>query len=292
MLSGRDLDLPSASEEEDASMGADDERDDEDEDDSHPFDEDEPLITKATVGYGPRPQNKLSVAPEVNSDSVTESETEPETELEGLLQAKKADEDSVTESEDELVVANKKPSGQVADQEDSVTEPETEDELGGQPSRILAKAYHRFECTRRYGLTGTAIQNSYDELWTILDWTNPGYLGKLKQWRGYVTIPLQAGQSTSATEEERLKALEVAKILKDKLLPRYFLRRTKDIIKDQMPKKTDQVVFCPLAAEQMRAYKRILEMEPVQQLLRKDEPCSCGSKKKCVSSRPPARGMQ
>ncbi|KAL0060386.1 hypothetical protein AAF712_012837 [Marasmius tenuissimus] len=134
---GRDLDLLSVSEEEDAPMGADDKRDDEDEGDSHPFDEGEPLITKATVGYGPCPQNKLSVAPEANSDSVTESETEPETEPEGLLQAKKADEDSVTESEDELVVANKKPSGQLADQEDFVTEPETEDELGGQPSRIV-----------------------------------------------------------------------------------------------------------------------------------------------------------
>ncbi|KAL0061755.1 hypothetical protein AAF712_011358 [Marasmius tenuissimus] len=95
---GRDLDLLSVSEEEDAPMGADDKRDDEDEGDSHPFDEGEPLITKATVGYGPCPQNKLSVAPEANSDSVTESETEPETEPEGLLQAKKADEDSVTES--------------------------------------------------------------------------------------------------------------------------------------------------------------------------------------------------
>ncbi|KAK1232195.1 hypothetical protein PQX77_004676 [Marasmius sp. AFHP31] len=134
---GRDLDLLSASEEEEASMGADDERDDEGEDDSHPFDEGEPLITKATVGYGSRPQNKLSVGPEANSDSVTESETEPETESEGLPQAKKAGEDSVTESDDEPVIPDKKPPGQVADQEDSVTEPETEDELGGQTSRIV-----------------------------------------------------------------------------------------------------------------------------------------------------------
>jgi len=26
----------------------------------------------------------------------------------------------------------------------------------------------------RIGLTGTAIQNNYDELWTLLNWTNPG----------------------------------------------------------------------------------------------------------------------
>lgn len=60
---------------------------------------------------------------------------------------------------------------------------------------------------RRFGLTGTAIQNSYNELWTILDWTNPGKLGTSKQWKGYVVKPLTIGQSTKATEEERSKAL-------------------------------------------------------------------------------------
>ncbi|KAF9264581.1 hypothetical protein L218DRAFT_230270 [Marasmius fiardii PR-910] len=152
------------------------------------------------------------------------------------------------------------------------------------PSSKLAQAYHRFECVRRFGLTGTAIQNSYDEMWTILDWTNSGHLGTLKQWKKCVTKPLQVGQSTSSTEEERAKALEVAMILKNKLLPRFFLRRTKDIIKDQLPKKTDQVVFCPLATGQSLAYKRILNMKPVRQLIHKDDPCSCGSKqltKKC-----------
>ncbi|KAG7087576.1 hypothetical protein E1B28_013530 [Marasmius oreades] len=147
------------------------------------------------------------------------------------------------------------------------------------PSSKLAKAYHRFECFHRFGLTGTAIQNSYNEMWTILDWTNPGHVGTLKQWKSYVTKPLQVGQSTSSSEEERAKALEVALILKNKLLPRFFLRRIKDIIKDQLPKKTDQVVFCPLAKAQSLAYKRILDMEPVHQLIHKDDPCSCGSKK-------------
>jgi len=45
------------------------------------------------------------------------------------------------------------------------------------------------------------------EAWTILDWTNPGRLGTSKQWKGYVVKPLTLGQSASATEEERSKAL-------------------------------------------------------------------------------------
>ena len=71
----------------------------------------------------------------------------------------------------------------------------------------ITVAYHRFDCLRRFGLTGTTIQNSYKEMWTILDWTNPDRLGTSRQWHGFVVKPLTTGQSTGATEEERAKAL-------------------------------------------------------------------------------------
>ncbi|PFH46505.1 hypothetical protein AMATHDRAFT_69676 [Amanita thiersii Skay4041] len=114
-------------------------------------------------------------------------------------------------------------------------------------------------------------------MWTILDWTNPGRLGTSRQWRGFVVKPLTAGQSASATEQERAKALTVARILKDKLLPCCFLRRTKDIIRDQLPRKTDQVVFCPLTQKQIYAYKNLLNMEQVQNLILRNKPCPCRS---------------
>ncbi|KAH7924359.1 hypothetical protein BV22DRAFT_517474 [Leucogyrophana mollusca] len=148
------------------------------------------------------------------------------------------------------------------------------------PNSKVTAAYNQFTCMRRFGLTGTTIQNSYMEMWTILDWTNPGRLGTSKQWKGYVVKPLTMGQSASATEEERTKAHMVAIALKDKLLPRFFKRRTKDIIKHQLPTKTDEVVFCPLTTMQIGVYKRILGMAAVQNLTRKDERCECGSKAK------------
>ena len=52
-----------------------------------------------------------------------------------------------------------------------------------------------------------AIQNSYSELWTLLDWTNPGAVGTRKQWEGYVAQPLVRGQSRSASEDERFQAV-------------------------------------------------------------------------------------
>ncbi|KAI0299056.1 P-loop containing nucleoside triphosphate hydrolase protein [Multifurca ochricompacta] len=132
----------------------------------------------------------------------------------------------------------------------------------------------------RIALTGTAIQNSYMELWTLLDWVNPGSVGTEKQWKNMVAEPLASGQARGCKEEERLRANRTAEILRDKLLPRYFLRRMKNIIKDQLPKKYDEVVFCPLTEMQIGAYKRILGMEAVQNMIKKDDRCDCGTRKK------------
>lgn len=69
------------------------------------------------------------------------------------------------------------------------------------------KALHLFKSGLRFGLTGTAIQNSYMELWTILDWCNPKKLGTRAHWKKIVVTPLTIGQSAKASEEQRIKAI-------------------------------------------------------------------------------------
>lgn len=44
------------------------------------------------------------------------------------------------------------------------------------------------------------------------------------------------------------------------------------------------MVFCPMTPKQIEVYKRILAMEPVQNMILKDEQCDCGSGKKSVHS--------
>ncbi|KAF5361394.1 hypothetical protein D9758_006271 [Tetrapyrgos nigripes] len=147
-----------------------------------------------------------------------------------------------------------------------------------------AQAFSKFTCLRRYGLTGTAIQNSYDELWAIANWTTPGLLCRGKEWKQFVSKPLRVGQSSKASEDQRSK--HIASTLQKEILPVFFLRRTKDLIKDQLPQKIDQIVFCPLAKKQRSAYKRILQIPEVLELIAKDDPCECGSgkkRKKCCS---------
>ncbi|CAO1605601.1 hypothetical protein XANCAGTX0491_009111 [Xanthoria calcicola] len=132
----------------------------------------------------------------------------------------------------------------------------------------------------RIGLTGTAIQNSYDELWTLLNWTNPGKFGPITTWKTSISDPLKMGQSHDATVYELSKARKTAKALVENLLPQFFLRRMKSIIADQLPKKSDRVVFCPLTPTQSEAYENFLDSDVMHYIKSSSEPCSCGSGKK------------
>lgn len=132
----------------------------------------------------------------------------------------------------------------------------------------------------RIGLTGTAIQNSYEELWTLLNWTNPGKFGPISTWRSSICKPLKIGQSHDATVQQLSKARKTAKALVENLLPRFFLRRMKTIIAHQLPKKSDRVVFCPLTDTQVDAYENFINSDVIRYIQTSAELCSCGSGKK------------
>lgn len=59
----------------------------------------------------------------------------------------------------------------------------------------VTKAMNEVNALCRIGLTGTAIQNKYEELWTLLNWTNPGRLGPMSTWKASISDPLRIGQS-------------------------------------------------------------------------------------------------
>lgn len=131
----------------------------------------------------------------------------------------------------------------------------------------------------RIGLTGTAIQNSYDELWTLLNWTNPGKFGPISVWKETISKPLREGQSHDATVFQLSKARKTAEKLRDNLLPRFFLRRLKSLIADQLPQKSDRVVFCPLTDTQSDAYENFVDGDVVRHIRDSTLPCTCGSGK-------------
>lgn len=144
----------------------------------------------------------------------------------------------------------------------------------------VTKAMNDVNALCRIGMTGTAIQNKYEELWTLLNWTNPGTFGPMSTWKQSICLPLKLGQSHDATVSQLAKSRRTAMKLVKNLLPPFFLRRTKALIADQLPRKSDRVVFCPLTDTQAEAYNNFCDSEIVRCIREASEPCPCGSGKK------------
>jgi len=85
--------------------------------------------------------------------------------------------------------------------------------------------------------------------------------------------------SHDATVYQLKQARLTAKKLVQNLLPQFFLRRMKSLIAEQLPKKTDRVVFCQLTETQRAAYEMFLESDWVEKVRTAYEPCDCNSEK-------------
>lgn len=145
----------------------------------------------------------------------------------------------------------------------------------------IAKAFESISLRRRYGLSGTIIQNSFEELWTLIEFISPNYLGTLQEFRAYFINPIKNGQRHDATFGQVAKGRLCSKRLSEKI-KKIVLRRDKTLIKDSLPSKEDHVVFCTMTDNQMEIYKRVLD-SPDYQLLRKiGQKCECGSDLLCI----------
>ncbi|KAF2494215.1 hypothetical protein BU16DRAFT_463647 [Lophium mytilinum] len=144
----------------------------------------------------------------------------------------------------------------------------------------VTKAMNEVNALCRIGLTGTAIQNKYEELWTLLNWSNPGQFRTRTEWKYEISDPLKVGQAHDATNDQLAKARRTAEKLVKDVLPNVFLRRMKTLIADQLPKKSDRVVFCPLTDMQATAYENFVNSEMVEYISRSSDMCDCDSGKK------------
>ncbi|KAG9439253.1 hypothetical protein H6P81_019418 [Aristolochia fimbriata] len=141
----------------------------------------------------------------------------------------------------------------------------------------LYKSFLGFQTAKRYGLTGTIMQNKIVELFNLLDWVAPGSLGTREHFRDFYDEPLKHGQRITASKSCLEIAVERRKHLVS-VLRIYLLRRTKEeTIGHLMRGKEDNVVFCAMSELQKRVYRRTLELPEFQCLINKDLPCSCGS---------------
>ncbi|XP_070315607.1 DNA excision repair protein ERCC-6-like 2 isoform X7 [Odocoileus virginianus] len=147
------------------------------------------------------------------------------------------------------------------------------------PKARVTEIMKALKCNVRIGLTGTILQNNMKELWCVMDWAVPGLLGSRIHFKKQFSDPVEHGQRHTATKRELATGRKAMKRLARKMSG-WFLRRTKTLIKDQLPKKEDRMVYCSLTDFQKAVYQTVLETEDVSLILQSSEPCTCSSGQK------------
>ncbi|KAL6258772.1 hypothetical protein P5V15_010720 [Pogonomyrmex californicus] len=136
------------------------------------------------------------------------------------------------------------------------------------PQAKVSRAVKWFSTPHRLLLTGSPMQNSLKELWSLFDFILPGKLGTLPVFLEHCAAPITRGGYANATPLQEATALHVATMLKNTITP-YMLRRTKIDVKHHLslPEKNEQVLFCSLTDEQKKLYKKYLCSDDVSFIL-------------------------
>lgn len=103
-------------------------------------------------------------------------------------------------------------------------------------------AVKKFSTPHRLLLTGSPMQNSLKELWSLFDFILPGKLGTQATFLEHCANPITRGGYANASPLQEATALQVATMLKDAIAP-YMLRRTKNDVQHHinLPEKNEQV---------------------------------------------------
>jgi SNF2 family DNA or RNA helicase len=107
-----------------------------------------------------------------------------------------------------------------------------------------SQAARRLKAKQRIALTGTPIENRLSELWSIMDFLNPGYLGSLLEFRRGYAIPIERYGDIGT--QQRLS----------RIAQPFILRRLKTDpgVIDDLPEKSEAKVYCNLTDEQASLY--------------------------------------
>ena len=117
------------------------------------------------------------------------------------------------------------------------------------PSAKQTQVIRKFKAEFRIALTGTPVENRLSELWSIMHFLNPGYLGARTQFRKNFALPIERYH-----DEDALKQLK-------QLTTPFILRRVKTdprVISD-LPEKVETKVYCNLTEEQATLYEAVVQ---------------------------------
>jgi SNF2 family DNA or RNA helicase len=110
------------------------------------------------------------------------------------------------------------------------------------PLSKTARAVFKLDANHRLALSGTPIENSLTDLWSQMNFLNPGLLRDLKFFKNYFAGPIEKNQ-----DEEKQQKLH-------QLIKPFILRRTKTQVEKELPKLSEEFIYCEMSPEQQQIY--------------------------------------
>jgi len=113
----------------------------------------------------------------------------------------------------------------------------------------VARAVRRLPARHRVALTGTPVENRLTELWSIMDFLNPGVLGPASIFRARYSVPVERYADDQA-------AARLRRVTRPFLLRR--LKTDAAVISD-LPEKLERTQWCNLTVEQATLYRAVVD---------------------------------
>ena len=117
------------------------------------------------------------------------------------------------------------------------------------PGTAQTKALKKLKSEVRIAMSGTPVENRLSEYWSIMDFTNRGYLGSLKPFLKEYSYPIEVEQDQHQLENFK-------RVMSPFILRR--LKTDKSIITD-LPDKITTDEYCHLTKEQAAVYQNVVD---------------------------------
>ncbi|GAT73179.1 superfamily II DNA/RNA helicase, SNF2 family [Microbacterium sp. HM58-2] len=127
------------------------------------------------------------------------------------------------------------------------------------PKTKLHRAISAFRADVTYAVTGTPMENSLSELWSLLKLAAPGLFPSARRFRDRYIQPIEKGKVPENEEGGEYRARRLAQ-LRRRVRP-LMLRRTKELVAADLPPKQEQVLEVELSPAHRALYDVVLQRE-------------------------------
>lgn len=127
------------------------------------------------------------------------------------------------------------------------------------PKTRLHRAISTFRADVTYAVTGTPMENSLSELWSLLKLAAPGLFPSARKFKDRYIQPIEKGKVPENEEGGEYRARRLAQ-LRRRVRP-LMLRRTKELVAPDLPAKQEQLLEVEMSPEHKALYDVVLQRE-------------------------------